>query len=378
MPSFLDRCIINATSTGTGDFVQASAVTGYQTMGNAGAVNGGTYRYTAQSADLSQWEYGLGTWTTSTTTLARTTVIQTSGNSTAKISFSSVPTVMVGGALGEDFSPLGAFASDSDFTYAGLGQATLALGTITANAKALNITGTWNAIGTTFDAPLFMNITNTASAAGSLLIDLQVGGSSAFSVDKIGNIFLGGNTGTFNTTISTGNSNDLHINAAGGIIYDFGANFVLPNSVATVFQFSAGNGNTFPKLYGENSGALALGNSGAPPAPMALRVYKSTDSNTSPTNYEVGVFDWTTTTNVLTIGTQAGGTGTLRGVSIVGNSLKMGSAGMFTANGAVATVLGSLGPTGASTTVTKWLTIIDNGGTIPLYPLLLRKPKWEH
>ena len=102
---------------------------------------------------------------------------------------------------------------------------------------------------------------------------------------------------------------------------------------------------------------------------QAWRVYNTTDTNGgTPTNYERGAFDWTTTANTLTIGAQAGGTGTLRGVSIVGNSLKMGSAGMFTANGAVATVLGSLGPTGASTTVTKWLTIIDSGGTTRYIP----------
>ena len=63
---------------------------------------------------------------------------------------------------------------------------TLQLGTLTANTKAINITGTWNNSGTTFDAPLFMNITNTASAAGSLLADLQVGGVSQFKVDKAG------------------------------------------------------------------------------------------------------------------------------------------------------------------------------------------------
>lgn len=55
---------------------------------------------------------------------------------------------------------------------------TIALGTITTNIKGLNLTATWNAAGTTFDAPLFMNITNTASNAASLLEDVQVGGNS--------------------------------------------------------------------------------------------------------------------------------------------------------------------------------------------------------
>jgi len=42
---------------------------------------------------------------------------------------------------------------------------------------------TWNAGGTTFTA-IKMNVTDTASAAGSLLLDLQVGGTSRFSVSK--------------------------------------------------------------------------------------------------------------------------------------------------------------------------------------------------
>src|SRR5262245_61491009 len=38
---------------------------------------------------------------------------------------------------------------------------------------------------------------------------------------------------------------------------------------------------------------------------------------TDASNYERGVFDWTTTANTLTIGTQAGGTGTARSVALV-------------------------------------------------------------
>ena len=48
-------------------------------------------------------------------------------------------------------------------------------------------------------------------------------------------------------------------------------------------------------------------------------------------NYERGVFGWTDTANVLTIGTQCGGTGTfLRPVSIVGANLSLfGASGSF-------------------------------------------------
>lgn len=49
---------------------------------------------------------------------------------------------------------------------------------------------TWNDAGTTFTG-IKMNITDTASAAGSLLMDLQVGGVSQFAVDKTGRTFFG-------------------------------------------------------------------------------------------------------------------------------------------------------------------------------------------
>ena len=60
-----------------------------------------------------------------------------------------------------------------------------------ANVSINNITETWNASGTTFTG-LKYNATDTASAAASKLIDLQIGGSSKFNVDKSGNTVLTG------------------------------------------------------------------------------------------------------------------------------------------------------------------------------------------
>ena len=57
------------------------------------------------------------------------------------------------------------------------------------------LTDTWNSAPTTF-VGIGLNVTDTASAAGSLLMDLQVGGSSKFSVSKAG-------YGTFAAATST-------------------------------------------------------------------------------------------------------------------------------------------------------------------------------
>jgi hypothetical protein len=90
--SWLDDCKFTAASGGTADFVVAAAVSGYQTPAGANAVNGATYRYRAESVDLTQWELGTGSYTASGTTLARTTVLFSSTGG-GKVSFTNPPTV---------------------------------------------------------------------------------------------------------------------------------------------------------------------------------------------------------------------------------------------------------------------------------------------
>jgi hypothetical protein len=66
--------------------------------------------------------------------------------------------------------------------------ATITQGTITDPAPQINGTVTWNDAADTFTA-WKLNVTSTASAAASLLMDLQVGGSSKFNVRKDGAVF---------------------------------------------------------------------------------------------------------------------------------------------------------------------------------------------
>jgi len=56
-----------------------------------------------------------------------------------------------------------------------------------------NMVDTWNAGATTFTA-IKMNVTDTASAAASLLMDLQVGGASRFRVTKAGEAVFASNS----------------------------------------------------------------------------------------------------------------------------------------------------------------------------------------
>ena len=63
-----------------------------------------------------------------------------------------------------------------------------------------DLVDTWNAGGTTFTA-IKMNVTDSASSASSLLMDLQVGGTSRFKVDKSGDVIINGGTVTTSSPV---------------------------------------------------------------------------------------------------------------------------------------------------------------------------------
>lgn len=80
-----DRIKETTTVTGTGTATLAGAVTGYQSF-NAGVGNGNSTYYVIE--DGTNWEVGIGKYTHSGTTLARSTIIASS-NSDAAVSWSS-------------------------------------------------------------------------------------------------------------------------------------------------------------------------------------------------------------------------------------------------------------------------------------------------
>ena len=81
-----DRVRETTTTTGTGTVTLAGAVTGFQTFAAIG--NGNTTFYTIAGQGTSEWEVGIGTYTSSGTTLSRDTVLESS-NSGAKVNFSA-------------------------------------------------------------------------------------------------------------------------------------------------------------------------------------------------------------------------------------------------------------------------------------------------
>ena len=79
-----DRVQETSTTTGTGTFTLAGAVTGFQAFSVIG--DGNTTYYAIVGG--AEWEVGLGNYTSSGTTLARTTILESSNGGTA-VNFSA-------------------------------------------------------------------------------------------------------------------------------------------------------------------------------------------------------------------------------------------------------------------------------------------------
>ena len=231
-----------------------------------------------------------------------------------------------------------ATTSTPQFARLGLGAAAdanhllnLALGTITTDKHALDGSATWNAGGVTFTGLKF-NATDTASASGSLLIDLQLGGISKFKVDKSGN-------GTFIGSINVASCTGCGTSAPGGstteVQYRGGAstfsgatNFIISNNnprlVSSPAPGSPANGESWydstqktQALYVEGLKTFRVG------AIFAATAAKTTTNTTTPTTmFGTGVGTNTLPANFL----------------VPGRVVRIRFGGIYSSNGAAQTV----------------------------------------
>jgi hypothetical protein len=82
-----DRVKETSTTAGTGTLTLAGAVDGFQSFAVIG--NGNTTYYSIVDSTANTWEVGIGTYTSSGTTLSRDTVLSNSSGTTSPISFAS-------------------------------------------------------------------------------------------------------------------------------------------------------------------------------------------------------------------------------------------------------------------------------------------------
>lgn len=212
-------------------------------------------------------------------------------------------------------------------------------GTATANTPVLSATQTWNNAAVTFTG-WQLNVTDTASNAASLLMDLQVGGSSRFNVRKDGTV-------SAPAYVITGGVSDL------GFTYQAGSqiNFV-SNGARARFGASGWFFASLPLNLGGNlsAGDVVLLSEGAGlfaqrngVNAQTLRVY---NTYTDASNYERGRFAWVS--NRLEIGTENAGTGTARDLRLVAGVATLNIQGSGAAAGTITPYFNRFGLANAS------------------------------
>ncbi len=134
-------------------------------------------------------------------------------------------------------------------------------GTNGANG-ALNITQTWNSAGTTYNA-LHLNVTDSASAASSGLLNLKVANNSKFFVKKDGSVGVGTDSLLGKLTVA----GDTVSNNA---VFAFGPRSFSPGSSAVVMEVPASTrasiqtfGSASALTLQESSGNVAVGKTSA-------------------------------------------------------------------------------------------------------------------
>jgi hypothetical protein len=125
-------------------------------------------------------------------------------------------------------------------------------------AYIYDLTDTWNAGGTTFYG-IKMNVTNTASAAGSKLLSLQVAGSEVFGVTPSGNVGIGTSSPDYKLTAAT--------NGASTFNYVASVNTTAVGAYGAGFLARAGSG--FSYFYMRGDGIAYLENATANPLGFA-------------------------------------------------------------------------------------------------------------
>ncbi len=190
-------------------------------------------------------------------------------------------------------------------------------------ADIFNFTDTWNNAGTQFFG-IKLNVTTTAHASNSLLMDLQDGGTSRFAVGHGGGVYLGSN-GFVHFGITAGSGGQEaggNNNGVGGVN---GAIYITANG-ANVFKIVGGGlglkSNSFlgwtDSIAGADAGNLETGWFRDAADQISQRrstnaqTYRIYNTYTDGSNYERVDLRWDT--NIFAILSSAAGTGTTRSI----------------------------------------------------------------
>lgn len=252
------------------------------------------------------------------------------------------------------FNDAGAFGGDAGLTYNKTsnvltntgGQFVSAGGTVTASTPLLDLAQTWNSAGVTFTG-IKLTVTNTASAAASKHLDLQVGSTTYFAVQGLGTSFEALQLGAAGDKITNlnGFGFDIRSNFNGSqsiVIGGAGVSIGSAGTLAFTDDTGGGSGTQDVILRRDAANALAVRRT---TNAQVFRWYK-TFSDSS--NYERGALQ--TASGLIEIAAETAGTG--------GDDLDV----KLTPAGAGLVRFGTHDAT--PLTISGFLSIKDAGGTI--------------
>ena len=205
-------------------------------------------------------------------------------------------------------------------------------GTLTDDAQALNITSTWNDAADTFTL-IKADVTDTASAAGSNLLDLQVGGTSKFNVASSGATTISGSglvDGDLRVnridTRSTGYVTIGYGSASRGTMAVMQTKVSLQSVTALAWSSTTNHLNVSDLILARDAANTLAQRNGV--NAQTFNIYNTED--TSLTNYERAHIGWNDTADTFVIGTEAAGTGVVRQIRLAGNVIaSTGSTGLY-------------------------------------------------
>jgi len=165
--------------------------------------------------------------------------------------------------------------------------------------------------------------------------NIAMGENSGTSLNSgSANVFLGGGinfiTGSYNIYVGNQTAQNL-ISGSQNILIGFGSGYYLTGGSNNVMigPWPGGTGSvSYSNIIGFSATAdLSMDYNYITPniwsiqratSASGFHIYNTWDGNASPTNYERAILDWNATSNIFRIGSQAGGTGTVRLIAIDG------------------------------------------------------------
>lgn len=175
-----DRVQETSTSTGTGAFTLAGAVTGFRTFASQLAVNDTTY-YLIEAVDANgvptgEWETGIGTYS-ATNTLTRTTVLESSNaNTTVTFSAGTKRVAMVLPAKGFEAGATANTAATSSAASASFSTAVTTVRTLTTKPGEV-------VAGAEYEFFASLRVINTATAT-DLVLSIAVGATNVVTLTQ--------------------------------------------------------------------------------------------------------------------------------------------------------------------------------------------------